>query len=77
MIIGGLLGFMIGLSFGLAQGSGWPSIVWRSSVAACLSGIALRWWGSVWVKSLQAAHRERQAELQKSNATAALPKFRL
>ena len=59
MILGGLIGFLIGISFGIAQGSAWPAVIWRASVATILAGVVLRWWGGVWIKSLQQAQRER------------------
>jgi hypothetical protein len=59
MILGGLIGFLIGISFGIAQGSAWPAVIWRASVATFLAGVVLRWWGGVWIKSLQQAQRER------------------
>ena len=62
MILGGLVGFLIGISFGLAQGSSWPAVIWRVSVAAFLSGLVWRWWRGIWIKSLHAAHRERLAQ---------------
>jgi len=62
MALGGLLGFCIGLVFGLAQGSSWPSVLWRASVIAYLSGMLLRWWGRVWIQSLQRTHVERCAQ---------------
>jgi hypothetical protein len=61
MITGGLLGFVIGISFGLLQQSGWPSILWRASVAAFGSGLLMRWWGRIWVRSLQQAYQDRRA----------------
>ncbi|HVY68688.1 MAG TPA: hypothetical protein VHH73_02100 [Verrucomicrobiae bacterium] len=61
MILGGLLGFLIGLAVGLAQQNGWPSILWHASVAAYVSGVMLRWWGGVWMRSLQQVQHERVA----------------
>jgi hypothetical protein len=55
MLYGGVVGFAIGIGFGVACGSGWPDAVWRGSVAALGAGVLLRWWGGLWVKSLQAA----------------------
>ena len=57
MIIGGLLGFAIGLAFGLFQDAEWPTVIWRASVAAFACGILFRWWGNVWIQSLQDARR--------------------
>ena len=59
MILGGLIGFVIGISFGIAQGSAWPAVIWRASIATFLAGVLLRWWGAVWVKGLRQAQRER------------------
>jgi hypothetical protein len=59
MILGGLIGFLIGVSFGVAQGSAWPAVIWRASIATFLAGVLMRWWGRMWIRSLQAAQRER------------------
>jgi L-asparagine transporter-like permease len=61
MILGGLIGFGLGLGVGLAHGGAWPDVFWRASVAALLAGLVLRWWGRVWVRSLQESFRERGA----------------
>jgi hypothetical protein len=55
MITGGLVGFLIGLIFGLAEQSAWPSILWRASVGAVIAGLLLRWWGSIWFHCLSEA----------------------
>ena len=60
MLLGGLIGFLIGISFGLLQESTWPSFFWRASIAAYASGILMRWWGKVWIEGLQAAYHEKQ-----------------
>ena len=70
MILGGLVGFTIGVSFGLAQGSAWPSIIWRASVAMFLAGMLLRWWGGLWIRSLQQEQRERLSNQEKMAAAA-------
>ena len=61
MVLGGAIGFSIGLGFSWAQGSAWPSVLWRAALAALVAGILLRWWGRLWIKCLQDSHRERQA----------------
>ncbi len=61
MILGGLIGFMIGISFGVAQGSAWPAVIWRASIATFVAGFLLRWWGRLWIKSLQQSYRDRLA----------------
>lgn len=61
MILGGLVGFVIGITFGIAQESPWPSVIWRASIGAYIAGMLMRWWGRVWVRGLQEAHHERLA----------------
>ena len=61
MVLGGLIGFGIGAGFSWAQGSAWPSIVWRAAVTALVAGVLLRWWGRQWMKCLREAQLERQA----------------
>jgi protein-S-isoprenylcysteine O-methyltransferase Ste14 len=69
MVLGGLIGFSIGLGFGWAQRSPWPSIVWRAALAALLAGLLLRWWGRLWMQCLRQAQRERQAAAKKTEAS--------
>ena len=59
MILGGLLGFLIGVGFGTAQQSAWPAVIWRACAAALVSGILMRWWGRIWIRSLHQAWREQ------------------
>jgi len=66
MIFGGLLGFLIGLGFGLVQQSAWPGVIWRASAAALGAGILLRWWGKLWIRSLEQARRHRSARPNRS-----------
>jgi hypothetical protein len=61
MMLGGLLGFSTGLGFGLANGSSWPSVIWRASVAALCAGWLIRWWGGVWVRSLSESYADNLA----------------
>jgi hypothetical protein len=61
MILGALIGFSIGLLFGLADHGLWPAALWRASAAALIAGVMLRWWGRVWVKSLRDAAEQRAA----------------
>lgn len=61
MLLGGFLGFGIGVSFGLLQQSDWSSILWRSAVAAYGAGWLMRWWGGVWLQGLKEVGEERLA----------------
>ena len=66
MILGGFVGFAIGIAFGVAQDSAWPNVLWRASVAAFVAGMVLRWWGRVCLASLAEARRERAADPETS-----------
>jgi hypothetical protein len=66
MILGGCIGFGIGVAFGLASGSGWPSTLWRAALAAYLAGLLMRWWGRLWIKSLKHVLLEKQASALKA-----------
>ena len=59
MIIGGLMGFSIGVGLSLIHGNSWPSVILRASIATCIAGFLMRWWGQVWMKSLKQALIER------------------
>ena len=65
MVLGGLLGFGIGFGFSWAQGSSWPSVVWRAAATALVAGILMRWWGRLWIKCLRDARLEKQAAAMK------------
>lgn len=59
MILGALMGFAIGIGFGLIQGASWSTVILRASIAMYIAGMLMRWWGQVWVKCLQNANHER------------------
>ena len=59
MIAGALVGFLIGVLFGLSQGTSWPDILWRSSIACFAASLLFRWWGRVWLQALRQAQSER------------------
>ena len=61
MIMGGLIGFLIGIIFGLMQGVGWPALLWRASISSLSAGLLLRWGGGVWIRSLQESCAQRLA----------------
>jgi L-asparagine transporter-like permease len=73
MTIGGLAGFASGLALGLAQDISWPSILFRSSVAAVAAGLLLRWWGKIWLTSLEQSYFEQLAAAAAAAAQAASP----
>jgi L-asparagine transporter-like permease len=59
ILLGGLIGFGIGIGFGLMEEKTLPSMILHACVACYLSGMLLRWWGRVWIKSLQRANEEQ------------------
>lgn len=70
MILGGLLGFLIGAGFGLAQTSAWPDALWRASVTALGGGLLLRWWGRMWIQCFVQAQQEKFATAEPAEAAA-------
>jgi hypothetical protein len=74
LLIGGLLGFGIGLIFGWAQESAWPSCLWHACIAAYVGGLLLRWWGRAWRKNLEiglAINRSQPSSMDLSSLTKA------
>jgi hypothetical protein len=60
LLMGGLLGFGIGLIFSWAQESAWPACLWHACLAAYLASLLLRWWGRAWRKNLEKSFSENQ-----------------
>jgi hypothetical protein len=74
MILGGLLGFLIGATLGIAQECEPATIVWRSSVAAAVTGLLFRWWGGLWVQGFRASYlRKLEAETESAPAGSVAP----
>lgn len=61
MLLGGIIGFGIGIGFGLAESSPGPQALWHAAAAALVGGVLMRWWGRVWVKSLREAQQDQAA----------------
>lgn len=69
MMLGAIIGLLIGICLGWTQGSAWPTILFQSSVAAYLAGLLMRWWGRVWLQSLEKAYTERLATSTEQTST--------
>jgi hypothetical protein len=69
LIIGGILGFGIGLIFNWSGQSSWPSTLWRACLTAYAAAILLKWWGSAWRKNLENALRERESAAEQVNTS--------
>ena len=70
MLMGGAMGFGIGLIFSWAQKSSWPSSLWHACLAAYITGAMMRWWGNAWLKQLKQSLLERQAAAEAAEAAA-------
>jgi hypothetical protein len=70
MLLGAMLGFGIGASFGRLQNASDSTILWRACVAAAAAGLLMRWWGRMWMGGLRdsLAHQLRQRHQQASSA---------
>jgi hypothetical protein len=73
MVAGGGLGFLIGLVSGLMQQAPWPSVLWRSSAAALVAGLLLRWWAGIWVRSCQQIAQAHQPTTNQPGALKPTP----
>jgi hypothetical protein len=69
LIIGGLLGFTIGLLFSWAEESSGSTCLWHACLAAYLTAILMRWWGDAWRRNLREALLERQARSEPLNTS--------
>ena len=70
MTIGGLIGFVSGLGIGLMQNTDWPTIILRSTLFACATGLLFRRWGKVFLKCIIQVQEERMiAEMNSETET--------
>jgi O-antigen/teichoic acid export membrane protein len=61
LLIGGVIGFAIGLTFSWLQENSLSSSVWHACLAAYLSAWLLFWWGKTWQKGFEQVMQEREA----------------
>lgn len=61
IIFGTSVGFLIGMASGIANENSWSSVIWRSCVAACATGLMFQWWVKMISKNLKLAQEERLA----------------
>jgi Kef-type K+ transport system membrane component KefB len=62
MILGGLVGFLIGMGFGFASQNDWVIILLKACIAAYLAGLMMRWWARMWVRCLRDAFKEKLSQ---------------
>jgi len=60
MILGSVVGFLVAAGFGLANGSTWPTILWRACAAALVAALLARWWSRIWFQGLREAIEQRR-----------------
>jgi hypothetical protein len=75
MGFGGMLGFLMGIAFGVACQSDWSSMIWRASAGALIAGWLMRWWGKLWITGLQQARRERLSAARLAASSGAATKL--
>jgi len=68
LLIGGILGFGIGLGFSWARESAWPTSFWHACVCAYIAGFLMKWWGRAWQKNLEQALHQAQGIASEGNA---------
>jgi len=71
VVLGAIVGFLTGATFGLASNSTWPTALWRACAAALAAAILTRWWSGVWVESLRDSLEQRQNPRPSNNKPAA------
>jgi hypothetical protein len=62
LLVGGLMGFAIGMGFGLIHGETLPEAVLKACIALYLGALLMRWWGRAWMKALEESRRDRSRE---------------
>lgn len=62
VILGGMIGFGSGVLWGWFNQSLGAEALWRASVAALAAGFLMRWWGKVWIRSLQQSLEQSPTE---------------
>jgi hypothetical protein len=76
MIFGSIVGFLIGIGFGLAAESSWSTALWRACAAAFVSALLTRWWGSIWLGSFRDSVNSRRS-VRPNPSTVAKPAAKL
>lgn len=62
LLMGGMLGFSIGLLFSWAEQSSGATSLWHACMAAYVAAALTRWWGQAWRKNLADSLREKAAK---------------
>jgi hypothetical protein len=60
LLVGGLLGWGVGMGASYLKGNGWPACFWHGCLAAYVTAWLVRWWGRAWRTNLQQSLLERE-----------------
>ena len=67
MLIGGMIGFGIGVGCGLCtEGANWSGILLRAAATSLVGGLLLRWWSRNWIATLRELHLQQIAAMAKA-----------
>jgi hypothetical protein len=69
LLVGGLLGWGVGMGASYLKGNTWPTCFWHGCLAAYLTAWLARWWGRVWRSILQQSLLAREKAEQAMPAT--------
>jgi hypothetical protein len=72
IILGAIVGFAIGVGFGLAADSPWSTTLWRACAAALVAAVLTRWWSNVLMRGLKESF-ERHPVRRASASTSVKP----
>jgi hypothetical protein len=74
LLVGGLLGWGMGVGVSYLRGDSWPTCFWHGCLAAYLTALLMRWWGRAWRTSLQQSLQEREKAEQSMPTATITPK---
>ena len=60
LLVGGALGWAVGVGFSYSQGNALPTYFWHGCLAGYLTALLMRWCGRAWRKSLEQSLLERE-----------------
>ena len=62
LLVGAMLGFGIGLGFGLVHEKSLPSALVHACVALYIGAMLMRWWGRKWIQAIKDSQQERKRD---------------
>lgn len=74
MLLGGVLGFAIGLLCSRVHENSWSYCLWHAALASYVGGWLMGWWGRAWQKNLKNSAQEQEIRAAAALATASVSK---